>query len=126
MVSGTGGSTGSTSPKPRPRRDKFAPKRDQRVLQSLMMQGLLAAALVLMAFFARHEPKTMGLYLVSLAIPVAWAGVAWTSHRKVERSRQDGSWSPEWERAQTRRAMGVLGAVFFVWVLVVALVALYV
>jgi len=124
MASSIAGPKGSTSSK-RPPRDKFGPSRDVRVVQTLAMQGLLAAALLLMAWLSRAEPKRMGLYLLTLVIPAAWSLVAWRSHKAIEAARQDGSWSAAWEKAQTKKAMGALGAVFFLWVVAAALVAFY-
>ncbi|GEM_PF-6987609 len=89
------------------------------------MQGALALALVGVAWLSRGDRRTVALCLVTLVVPLGWALVYELAHRRVESARKAGTWSAAWERAQGMRAMGVLGGIVLVWVLVAVLIVLY-
>src|SRR5581483_4957128 len=118
--SGIAGPKAGTSP----RRDGSG-ARSLRFYQFLAMQGALALALVGVAWLSRGDRRTVALCLVTLFVPLGWALVYELAHRRVESARKAGTWSAAWERAQGMRAMGVLGGIVLVWVLVAVLIVLY-
>lgn len=85
------------------------------VAQGLAVQAGLAAVLLLMAFLSRDDPRFLAAYLWSLVIPVSVTIGFWRANRRVEAATVDDA--PKVERAEGKRALGVMGATLVVWVL---------
>jgi hypothetical protein len=99
--------------------------RKLRYVQFLALQAALAVALLGVAFLSRGDRRSVALCLVTLVVPAGWSLVHGLAHRRVEKARASGAWTAEWERTQGTRAMGALGAIMLVWVLVAVLIVLY-
>jgi hypothetical protein len=112
---GTRGRTGNTS---RPR--KGAGVRRALLAQGLVVQGGLAAILLLMAFLSRDEPRFLAMYLWSLVIPASVTVAFWQGHKRVEALPKDAA--AEGERREGKRALGIMGASVVVWAIGVALI----
>lgn len=91
--------------------------RRQRVVQLLVMQGLMALALLVFAFVSRGSRRSLSMSLWTLIVPLGFGGTYWTALRRYEAKRAAGAWSMDIARAEDRRGMSMLGAVFVAWIL---------
>lgn len=99
-------------------RDPDRGPRRLRVMQSLVMQGIIALVLLGMAWFSRDETRWLALYLVTLVVPVGWALVLWNALGREEKARDAGSWTKEMAASERKRGQGMLGILFVGWVVV--------
>lgn len=121
MDAGISGTKGSTSK----RRDHDAGPRRFRVVQALVMQGAIAAILLILAFLDRADRQSLLLYVVTLVIPAGWGYTFWNAWQREEGARREGRWSKEMASSERKRSMGMLGALLLGWV-VLALVVVFV
>ena len=111
MDASTTGAKGSTS-----KLERGAGARRARVVQVLVMQGGLVVILLLMAWLARGDRRSMALDLATLIVPLGWGLAIWSAYRRDASARHEGRWSVEWAKTESRRTMGTLGALIVVWI----------
>lgn len=90
-----------------------ARQRALRLFLNLGMQAAILLVVLVAAGFA--EGQARWLYLWAAVVPAGFAAVYLAAHRRGERARAGGAWTPEWEKAEARRSyawLGVVGAVF--------------
>lgn len=117
MASSIGGAKGSTSrPEPRGKPDPGAAARRVRVMQLLVMQGVLAVLLLGLAFLSRDDPRTLALCLWTLLVPAGFAYAYGSANARHDRARRDGTWTKEWEKKETSRGFSILAGVGVLWV----------
>ena len=95
-----------------------------RVMQSLVMQGVIAVILLAMAWLSRDEPRWLVLYLVTLVVPVGWAYVVWSALQREEKARAEGRWTKELAASEAKRGRGMLGALFLAWIVLALAIVL--
>ena len=106
------------------KRDLDRGPRRLRVYQSLVMQGIIAAILLGMAWFSRDEPRWLALYAVTLLVPAGWSYVLWNALQREEKARDEGRWTKEMAASERKRGQGMLGALFLGWVAVALAIVL--
>ena len=118
MASGIAGPKAGTS-RPEARKGKADPAagvQRLRVMQLLLMQGVLALLLLGMAFVSRDDPSTMALFLWTLLVPAGFGFVYGRAYQRQEKARREGLWSRDWDKKETTRGYSALGGVFLLWI----------
>lgn len=108
----------------KPRLDRDAGPRRLRVMQSLVMQGIIALILLAMAYFSRDDGKWLWLYLVTLIVPIGWSAVLWDALQREDKARAEGRWTKETAASERKRGQGLLGALFLGWVVIALAIVL--
>ena len=108
----------------KPPRDHDRGPRRLRVMQSLIMQAIIALILLAMAFLSRDETRWLILYLATLIVPVGWGLVLWNALRREENARDEGRWTKEMAASERKRGQGMLGALFLGWVVIALCIVL--
>lgn len=113
-----------SKPDPRalPKRDRDAAARRMRMMQALLMQGLMVVVILLMTFIARGSRRDVTLYLSSLIVPLGWAYTVWDAGRREDGAREDGRWDATLARAERKRGLGMLGIFVLSWVVAAILI----
>lgn len=107
-------------------KDRDRGPRRLRVMQSLVMQGVISVVLLAMAWFSRNDGKWLWLYVMTLVVPAGWALVLWSALQREEKAREAGLWTKEMAASEKKRGQGMLGALFLGWVvLALAIVWLF-
>lgn len=91
-----------------------ARQRSLRLMMNLLMQGALLLVLLVAAAFA--EGQARALYAWAAVVPAGFAAVYVVAHQRGERVRREARWSPDWEKAETRRNYAWLGSVAVLFV----------
>ena len=115
MASRIAGTKGSTS-RPKGKPDPAGAMRRHRVMQLLMMQGVLAVMLVMLAVLMRGTPRSSILLLWTLLVPAGFAYTYGTAFARHEKARKEGTWSKEWDKRETTRGYSLLAGVFGLWI----------
>lgn len=115
MASSIAGPKGSTS-RPKGKPDPAAAMRRGRVMQLLVMQGVLATMLVVLAVLMRGTPRSSILLLWTLLVPAGFSYAYASAFTRHAKARKEGTWSKEWDKKETTRGYSILGIVFGVWI----------
>ena len=127
MDASTSGPTGSISkrePTHKPARDRDAGPRRFRVMQALIMQGVIAIVLLGLVWFQRANQASVLLYLATLVIPIGWGYTFWSAWQRDEAARRDGRATKEFLAAEAKRTKSWLGAIMLAWIVLAAIVLL--
>lgn len=123
MDASTSGPTGSISKRePTRKADRDAGPRRFRVMQALIMQGVIAIVLVGLMWFQRAQRGSVLLYLATLVIPIGWAYTFWSAWQRDEAARREGRASKEFLAAEAKRTKSFLGAIMLAWIVLAAIV----
>lgn len=98
------------------RHDAGAGVRRAKVLQLLAMQGLIVLVVIGFALASRDEPRTFGLSLWTLVVPVAFGLSYWSAYSQGEAARRGKTWTPEAQAAIGKRLAGRLGLTLMAWI----------
>ena len=108
------------------RHDKTALVRRARFVQAMFFQASLVVLLVAFALFSLGNRQGLLLACATLVIPLGWGWLFWDAYRRDEAARAEGRWTKESDAAERKRVYARLAAVFVLWLVLLAVIVVYV
>ena len=87
----------------------------------LFMQGVIAAFLLLLAWFSRDDLRSLVVMLGTLVVPAGWSYATWSAWKREESARREGRFDAAFGKKERARGAAVMGASVGAWILVVVL-----